>query len=275
MTIKHMIIGISGYSGTGKDEVSGYIEKEFGAVKIGFADEAKRHMATLYDFSEEQLFGPSHFRNSGDKRYPKPLFHQLKCERVGDHFEFDESAISQLPTPQMIKVSFQVEKYEIEEGRYIKFNDDDPFFFLSPREALQRYCELMNFMYELTWVRKGIENHINLANYEFLKYDKMIGLDRHVGNRPSVVNGHKITCTSDIRHWNEINFLRSELDKSIKCFLIRIKRPSVPNPPYEHRSEVEQATIPNETFDAVIDNDSSLESLHKKVQEVVNGFLNA
>jgi len=57
--------------------------------------------------------------------------------------------------------------------------------------------------------------------------------------------------------------------------LIRIKRPSVPNPPYEHRSEVAQATIPNETFDAVIDNDSSLESLHKKVQEVVNGFLNA
>jgi hypothetical protein len=44
--------------------------------------------------------------------------------------------------------------------------------------------------------------------------------------------------------------------------LIRVKRPSIPNPPYNHRSETEMATIPDSVFDFVVNNNGTVEDLH-------------
>jgi hypothetical protein len=57
----------------GKDTVAKMIaDWAVGRTAImGFADALKRSVAEVYDFSEEQMFGPSSERNKPDTRYPR------------------------------------------------------------------------------------------------------------------------------------------------------------------------------------------------------------
>jgi len=80
--MRHLMICVSGFSGTGKDEVAGRLVRTHGAVQTGLADPAKRHMADLYGFTEHQLFGPSSARNGGDLRYPKNNARGLRRSEV-------------------------------------------------------------------------------------------------------------------------------------------------------------------------------------------------
>lgn len=64
-----MIIGISGLAGSGKDTAADILVSQLGAVKISLADVMKRICQETFDFSEEQLWGPSEKRNESDKRY--------------------------------------------------------------------------------------------------------------------------------------------------------------------------------------------------------------
>lgn len=66
-----MIIGLSGFAGTGKDTVADILVKKHGFHKIGFADMLKHIAKEVYDFTDEQLYGPSEERNRLDKRYPR------------------------------------------------------------------------------------------------------------------------------------------------------------------------------------------------------------
>lgn len=68
----HMqIIGITGNMGVGKDTMADYVVAKYGFVKISMADPMKRIAKEIYEFSDEQLWGPSEFRNQEDKRYPR------------------------------------------------------------------------------------------------------------------------------------------------------------------------------------------------------------
>ena len=73
----HYIIAISGFSGSGKDEAVSQLIRKYYAIQTGLADPGKRHLADAYGFTEEQLFGPSHFRNAGDLRIPKNSLENL------------------------------------------------------------------------------------------------------------------------------------------------------------------------------------------------------
>jgi hypothetical protein len=66
-----MIIGISGQAGSGKDTVADRLCKDHGFVKVAFSDPMKRICREVYDFTDEQLWGPSENRNAEDKRYPR------------------------------------------------------------------------------------------------------------------------------------------------------------------------------------------------------------
>jgi hypothetical protein len=65
------IIGIAGAAGAGKDTVANYLRDEHAFTVVAFADKLKRIVMDLYDFSEEQMWGPSALRNAPDHRYPK------------------------------------------------------------------------------------------------------------------------------------------------------------------------------------------------------------
>lgn len=64
-----MIIGICGKAGSGKDTVADILVRDLGFVKVAFADPLKRVCKDIFNFSDEQLWGPSEKRNEPDFRY--------------------------------------------------------------------------------------------------------------------------------------------------------------------------------------------------------------
>lgn len=66
-----MIIGLVGLAGSGKDTVADMLQRFHGFRKVAFADPLKRIARDVYDFTDEQLWGPSEYRNAADLRYPR------------------------------------------------------------------------------------------------------------------------------------------------------------------------------------------------------------
>lgn len=301
--MRHYMFCFSGYSGVGKDECAGHLVRTRKAVHTGLADPAKRHMADLYGFTKEQLFGPSHCRNAGDRRYPKNVLRDAGFKphegeatdesmsgalRPGKRYVVVESR--NLPgtgsvrgRPGWPEVPWQ--PLTLGKARYF-VEDDHPNFFLSPREALQLYCNLMNDLHLDSWIRKGVEVHRQLAYCADPKNGMSVGYDRMSGvldsfNDPDGEgrrrHDHRLpffTCFSDFRHKHEISRVRADPQDYVPV-VIRVKHPGVTKPPYEHRSETEQATIPDSWFDFVIDNDGTLEELYAKVDAVVKAATEA
>lgn len=65
------IISLTGNMGVGKDTMADYMVAKYGFVKVSMADPFKRIAKEVYEFSDEQLWGPSEARNRDDKRYPR------------------------------------------------------------------------------------------------------------------------------------------------------------------------------------------------------------
>jgi len=293
-SLRHFLVCISGYSGSGKDEFSKVLVDEMRAPKVGLADPAKRHMADLYGFTERQLFGPSANRNAGDIRYPKQeLFDWGLTVSRSSSENPPEGLVGSLRDG----VSYwecdarnTAEAFPYVPGRLgsakIFVPEGHPTFWLSPREALQRYCELMNLMYGDTWIRKSVNVHVQLGQtferhggrFMLYAYDRMMGVikpdeavvsgEAHLVPAPED-GGSFFSCSADFRHVHEFRMVRKLSSPDFLPVTIRVKRPSIPNPPFQHRSETEQATIPDEFFDFVVDNDGTPEDLHAKAREIV------
>lgn len=58
-----------GKAGSGKDTVAEMLSKGYGSISLAMADPMKRLCEYLFDFSENQLWGPSEMRNAPDFRY--------------------------------------------------------------------------------------------------------------------------------------------------------------------------------------------------------------
>lgn len=298
----HYMFCISGFSGAGKDECASRLVNHYQAVQTGLADPGKRHMADAYDFTEQQLYGPSHFRNAGDVRIPKNIFYDRKLQRFSDSFPSDlveageekykfnpekkywtYSAIVQgyQPRPHVLLEQDPRHKF-MGESMKIFVQEGDPEFWLSPREALQQYMEKMNQLDIYTWIRKGIENQLFLATRKY-GYNRMMGLVQLEtakvqgisSTRLSVVpQGENIhTCFADFRHIPEIQYTKELAERSFVKFqpvLIRVKRPNIPKPPYDHRSETEQVKIRDAAFDAIVHNDKDLPHLYAQIDAVIS-----
>lgn len=63
------IIGLLGKAGCGKDTVADYLVQCHGFVKMSLADEMKRFAKKAFGFTNQQLWGPSKFRNEVDRNF--------------------------------------------------------------------------------------------------------------------------------------------------------------------------------------------------------------
>ena len=281
----HYMVCISGFAGAGKDECASQLVKNHGAVQTGLADPGKRHMADTYGFTEQQLFGPSQYRNAGDTRIPKNSFREFNLKKWEG------------PIPSDLKEGLN-KKYIIDhekkywtyastyanqrpyldnsDGQLAFVQEGDPEFWLSPREALQIYLEKMNTLDIYTWVRKGVEDQIYIASRQwgYHRLSGLIAIEDPIIHRASMVQAgdDKITCFADFRHIQEVQFVRDFAKRSLvsyKPILIRVKRPSISTPPYDHRSETEQVKIRDAAFDAVVHNDRDLPHLYTQIDNVM------
>lgn len=229
---RHIIICVSGWAGSGKDEFCREVVA-LGATHTALADPGKRHCMDTYGFTYDQLWGPSSSRNKGDHRYPKHVVKELGLD------------------PELIKAAY----------------GESPKLFLSPRETLQEYMELMNKLYADTWIRKGVDIQRELAKGG-RSYSKQHGVEvlSSIKPRPEEF----ITCFSDFRHVHEHRFVKENGPKDgYISVLVRIKRPGIESPPFAHRSETEQTRIRDEAYDFVVDNDGTIDDLHFAAKNIV------
>ncbi len=274
--MRHLLIAISGWAGTGKDECSGRLVKNHGAIHTGLADPGKRHGRDAYGFSAEQLWGPSKFRNAGDPRYPKPILKKFGFKNNNNGTwsllvdGLNEQKVYEAGNgrPALMKAVLELDRTRMAQTVVIK--NDDPEWFLSPREFLQLYMELCNTLYADTWIDKGIQDHKVLASGSH-KYMKESGIvfDENLDGKLGRYKNTFITCFSDFRHIHEHRKARESADGTLVPVLIRIKRPLVPKAPFKHRSETEQTLIRDAAFDFIIDNSGSLQNLYDKLDEII------
>ena len=286
------MICISGFAGAGKDECASQLVNGHHAVQTGLADPGKRHMADAYEFTEQQLFGPSPFRNAGDIRIQKNSFYERNLQELPMQI-FPSDLVAGSESKYSIDGSKKYWTYGTDVldskrphckrdggGWTVFVQECDPEFWLSPREALQIYLEQMNKLDVYTWIRKGVIDQLRIATGEF-GYNRMHGLipANTPLNEPvfsstkwAKHSEHVITCFADFRHIPEIQWIReyeSDAMHPFRPILIRVKRPSVSVPPYNHRSETEQTKIRDEAFDAVVQNDRDLPHLYGQIDHVV------
>ncbi len=295
--MRHLVFCISGFSGSGKDAITSHIIDKYGGIRAGLVDPAKRYISSLYGFTQNQLFGPSSARNCGDIRLPKKEFKLLK-----------ESDINHNNHPEglSIGVSTDIKYYEFEmkydditfldlhkyphiihESRNVTVfvEEGDPNFWLSPREVLQKHCENMNSMYLNTWVDKCIQIHKKLSivnkidnwySFHEYSYDQMKGLIKNDSKSGKILfDGTIISCIPDLRHFHEIIEINLSRDEIFNPIILKVDRAGIELPPYDHRSETEQTKIPDEAFDYVIHNDSSLHDLHVKIDIMMNEVIDS
>lgn len=227
-----MILGVSGLAGSGKDTFAKFLVENHGFVVVSLADPLKRICKEVFDFTDEQLWGPSEKRNAPDERYPrfKPdpmtLVREVDGDRVG---EFRDT----------------------ESGR--------EFVPLTPRYALQKLgTEWGRDCYQNVWVEYAVRVSQELLGSALARYNQKDGLTHlSVGRTDDRVKGIAIP---DVRFQNEIEGIRKAGGK-----VIRIVRPGagLKGVAALHASEVEQASIPNEAFDLVVENTGTLDDLRK------------
>lgn len=219
------IIGITGQAGAGKDTAADRLVSDHGFVKVSLADPLKRYCREVYDFTEDQLWGPSSSRNAPDTRYVR--------ERHERHdWQLNEKDNNWYCTRCTLRG---------DQGK------EDCIVYLTPRYALQLLgTEWGRQCYENTWVDLALRTAKAILT-EGMSYTAQHGLILDA-TRPRP-NGVVI---ADVRFWNELDGVRR-----YEGFLWRIKPAEALEAKEswrQHKSETQQAEIPDDRFDEVIVN---------------------
>jgi len=242
------VSGAQGSAGAGKDTVADFMN-QYGYVKVSCADPLKRICQEVFDFTDDQLWGPSESRNAPDKRYPRKhgpwksvvAQRESKCACCGN----EEGR------PLLV---------DIESG-YVQKRDSIPLCHLTPRHALQQLgTEWGRNCYEDVWIEYAIRVYQKLQAGNWY-YDTKTGL-RTTTSVAGVMVPKTFVAIPDVRFHSEYNGIRQAGGK-----LVRVKRPvqKLSVDP-GHPSESGLVDVPDAAFDYVIENDGTLEELGRKVQ---------
>ncbi len=225
------LIGVTGQAGSGKDSAADYLVRTQGFTKVALADPLKRFCREVYDFSEEQLWGPSSARNAPDKRYVREtnLRHAWMARED--------------PGPNGVRLCEQcgMTTEEVDWG-------SECVVYLTPRYALQLLgTEWGRTCYPNTWVDLMIRTSRAILD-EGYSYTGPRGL-HHDPTKPRAQG----VIVTDVRFYNEFDAIRSQ-----GGVVWRVRPPQEAKPASEawrtHLSEAEQATMADESFDALIVN---------------------
>lgn len=80
------LIVLSGAAGAGKDSVAKELVTAHGWEPYSLAGPMKRFAADMFGFTDEQLYGPSKFRNEPDPRWARPCG---TCDGTGSRWVYD------------------------------------------------------------------------------------------------------------------------------------------------------------------------------------------
>ena len=227
-----MIIGFCGQAGSGKDTSADFLVKNDLFVKVAFADPLKRICQEVYDFTDDQLWGPSSSRNAPDLRYPR-----VKFENYPFMSPQDAADIVGPGTPA----------------------------YLTPRYALQQLgTEWGRNCFDNTWVDYALRIHDRLQKGDCY-YDTKSGL-RFTTSMVSWATPKKDVVISDVRFKNEIDAIKKAGGLVIKL----LRGEGLEGAAGQHKSETELQGIPLESFDFILDNrEWTLDQLESRLHNLV------
>jgi len=267
-----MILGLSGLAGSGKDTVADILVSKHGFVKVALADPLKRICKEVYDFSDEQLWGPSEMRNAPDKRYPTGRWDKYAwccaaCTEAVHGTSFEEKTPGLLSEGRDCAVC---DGYTL--GKDLHFVPTPAF--LTPRYALQRLgTEWGRDCYDNTWVDLAIRTAKKLLEGSSVysqRHGLVLGEDFKIASARLYAMGESMAAPPcgvvipDVRFKNEVKAIKEAGGK-----LVRINRPGVglDGAAGQHRSETEQQEIPDSVFDFILQNDKTLRHLSEPVDQ--------
>lgn len=253
------IIALSGYSRAGKDTAADGLVAKLRGVKVALADPVKRIAREVFDFSMEQLWGPSENRDALDRRYPRshgpwsPL--DLEPDAPSPTFLRGEPVLRWRCDCCGLVVLTQgadVPDQEVVSAPC----------FLTPRHALRTLGdEWGRGCYRETWAQHALRTAQQILVHG-RGYEQVGGIGKlgwADGDEPEIV------VVPDVRYANELGCLIREGE----AIAIRIRRPGLDAPSVAHASESEQASIPDHAFDAVVVNDGMPEELIARVMRAI------
>lgn len=246
-----MIVGIVGRSihtdgmcslGTGKDTVADALVTGCSFIKVAQADPIKRFCMETYDFTYDQLWGPSELRAVLDKRYPR------------DHTWVTEPDPDNPDRARMVCPCCGQDARE--EWRQC---------YLTPRFALQQLgTQWGRNCYDATWIARGMATARTLLDDRTSRYRPEEGLMfvESYGNdapSPGVV-------FSDIRFKNELRLVRE--GGGIVVLITREHDTPLPKEASSHQSEHDLDDLLESDFDLSIKNDGTIMDLLKKADAI-------
>jgi hypothetical protein len=270
------IIGISGFAGSGKDTVANFLLENDGFIKLSLADPIKRFAMDTWEFSEEQLFGDSKYRNIPDKRYyigsendntlsfNGVIWDDNKnkwCSFIDN--DNKKTIIGYFDTEGEAALAYDQRAVELF-GDSVKTNTS---MYLTPRLALQNIgTEGTKFIDSNVWIRYAVRTATKLleAGPKELCYSQVHGLQSYRKRSKSFPEKVKTVIIPDVRFRDEINYI-----KKIGGKLIRVIKPDagLSGDFAFHQSEIEMVSIPDSEFDIVINNIGTLLDLEYLVND--------
>jgi hypothetical protein len=223
--------GQRGSAGAGKDTVCSILTERHDFQSIALADPLKRICKEVFDFSDEQLWGPSQEREKGDMRYVVMHMRDRYAGRFMSHGG--------------------------NELRHMEYSHSA----LTPRTTLQSLGTWGRECFEDIWVDYAMRMAKKIADGHVV-YDHMLGARYHA-EVEGVMETKKNVCISDVRYRNEVEGIRKR-----GGLVWRVVRPVeklfTSN---AHQSEIDLNSMGDHEFDAIIYNDLSIEALYEQVYQ--------
>ncbi len=279
--------GNKGSAGAGKTEVAKHLVEKHGFVEIAFADEIKRICMRLWDFTEEQLWGPSELRSVLDERYF--IGYQLECGCIADRYESNDKGRIIEPGWWVANILQLCDDHEEHWHRGACIREEPVKYYLTPRHALQSIGESVNQVDPLAWTRfamnvakellEGVSITRNRAvpkdhegpiptceDRAYPRYDRVRGLCNYATIAPAYVI--KGVVISDLRHLTELGGVQ---EAGGKCWRKKRNVATLSGAHGRHASEVGLNDVPDEKFDGIFP-DGELDHLHLLIDSCMDVY---
>ena len=251
------IIMLTGRAGSGKDTVAEMLTRFGGGVSIAQADPLKRIARDVFGFTEEQLWGPSGFRNAEDGR----SYDFKYWEHLDRYFDFANAPESQVLTRWFWETGLatSVESEAVAIRRTLAWYQGIRGKPMSPRTILQTLgTEVGRALKPLVWV-----DYAQDAAMQILRTGK--GYDRTRGLMETDTPPQFVVIT-DGRFRNEV--LATKASGGITIKVVDPQAQVLTGAAASHSSETEQDGIPLTWYDIILHNNKlrGLEHLEQTVR---------
>jgi hypothetical protein len=259
------ILGLCANAGVGKDTAADYLVKRYGYVKMSMADEMKRFTKLIFGFSDQQLWGPSQFREAVDERFN---------EVDGDGYDRWCLAEHELWTrgPAWCRQLFNGDPcglgWEALRGWFMAVWRQGEFG-ISPRVVLQTIgTEFGRTVDDTVWARSTVDTAQKVLSGPY-RYTRESGLEKDEVGWGQWWQNPKGVVIPDCRFRNELDAV-----KAAGGAMVRLKRDIGRQAGQVgikgHPSETEQLSIPDSDFTVVLDVPEGLENFYRQLDGMMH-----